>query len=84
MIKVLGPRVRIFWAAFTKFSSPESKRASSSLMVRTSTSLMASSKSGKAFSIQKFMVSSTMSLGRWGNWANTRFCTAGTRLPSIR
>ena len=84
IIRYLGPIACIFMAAFTNEYSPLSWRASLSFTISTSTIVNTSFSSSRAISIQKFIVSITISFGRFFIWLMTLICTSGARLPSIR
>ena len=84
IIRYFGPIAAIFLAAFTREYSPLSWRASSSLIVSTSTLFKTSFNSSKATSIQKFMVSITTNFGLLFIWSKTLIWTEGVRFPSIR
>ena len=71
---------RMARAAFTMFHSPESWRASASLMSSTSTRDSVLRSSSGLPSIQKFMVSQATSLGR-STWSRTSRWSTGSMLP---
>ena len=79
MITWRGPRFMIQRAAFTRFVSSVSWRASPSLSVMRSTRSSSARRSERRLSIQKFIVSQATSFG-FSTWLSTSSCSRGSML----